>query len=64
VAVASFACAPCACLDTPPTQGPLQPLAEAIKSTMQAAGAALERLGERTLGEHILAVVDRRKDAG
>ena len=47
-----------------PLQGPLQPLAEAIKSTLNAAGEALERLGQRTFGGHILAFVDARKAAG
>jgi hypothetical protein len=48
----------------PPSQGPLQPLAEEIKSAVQGAGAALERMGQRTLGQHILAFVDARKQAG
>jgi hypothetical protein len=44
--------------------GPLQPLAEAIRATLNAAGAALEKSGSSTLGEHILGFVDGRKSAG
>jgi len=45
-------------------QGPLQPLAESIRGALNAAGTALEKRNERTLGEHILAFVDARKQAG
>ncbi|KAI8463952.1 MAG: hypothetical protein J3K34DRAFT_526577 [Monoraphidium minutum] len=44
--------------------GPLQPLAEAIRGALNGAGAALERLGCRTLGQHILGLLDGRAAAG
>lgn len=53
---------------TPPTptsnQGPLQPLADAIKKTLNETGEALESRGQRTMGQHILAFLDARKEAG
>lgn len=54
----TFCARPC------PPQGPLQPLAEAIRATLNGAGEALEKLGQRTLGGHILAFVEARKAAG
>ena len=44
--------------------GPLTPLAEAVRAAVNEAGAALERLGRRTLGEHVLAFAEARKTAG
>ncbi|GBF95183.1 hypothetical protein Rsub_07896 [Raphidocelis subcapitata] len=44
--------------------GPLQPLAEAVRAAVNGAGAALEREGQRTLGGHILAFADARRQAG
>ncbi|KIZ02324.1 hypothetical protein MNEG_5634 [Monoraphidium neglectum] len=40
------------------------PLADAIRATLNGAGAALERLGQRTFGQHILKLLDARKAAG
>jgi hypothetical protein len=37
---------------------------EAIKAAVNGAGEALERAGQRTLGEHILAFADARQAAG
>jgi hypothetical protein len=44
--------------------GPLQPLAQAIRSTLTDTGAALEAAGSTSLGHHILTVLDDLSASG
>lgn len=39
-------------------QGPLQPFVQLLRDAINSTGAALEACGDRTLGDHIVRVLD------